>query len=151
MRFFQILNVCDSEIHRVQFHVNISNGIEMAVLEKGQIFTAGKRCQFSAFLTMLDFQKLQYPNVFNGKIMPKPIYFICYLLVVCVTTGLVKKWPMKSRTIVVLTSLFVFSIDDPKQNAGSLLTPVSSTVFDALTHGTLGFAFHGSFNNHLFQ
>ena len=80
--------------------------------------------------------------------MPKPIYFICYLLVVCVTTGLVKKWPMKSRTIVVLTSLFVFSIDDPKQNAGSLLTPVSSTVFDALSHGTLDFALHGSYLNH---
>ena len=47
--------------------------------------------------------------------------------------------------------LFVFSIDDPKQNAVSLLTPVSSIVFDSLSHGTLGFAFHGSSNNHLFQ
>ena len=48
-------------------------------------------------------------------------------------------------------SLFVSSIDDPKQNAGSFLTPVFSIVFYALLHGTLGFAFHGSFNNHLFQ
>ena len=47
--------------------------------------------------------------------------------------------------------LFVSSIDDPKQNAGSFLTPVFSIVFYALLHGTLGFAFHGSFNNHLFQ
>ena len=47
--------------------------------------------------------------------------------------------------------LFVFSIDDPKQNAVSLLTPVSSIVLDALSHSTLRFAFHGSFNNHSFQ
>ena len=33
--------------------------------------------------------------------------------------------------------LFVFLIVGPKQNAGSLLTPVSDTVFDALSHGTL--------------
>ena len=45
-------------------------------------------------------------------------------------------------------SLFIFSIDDPKQNTGSLLIPVSSIVIDALSHGTLGFAFHGSSNNH---
>ena len=32
----------------------------------------------------------------------------------------------------------------PKQNAGSLLTPVSDTVFNALSHGTLGFALNGS-------
>ena len=44
--------------------------------------------------------------------------------------------------------LFVFSIDDPKQNAGSHLTVVSGVVFDALSHGTLGFALHGSFFNH---
>ena len=48
-------------------------------------------------------------------------------------------------------ALFVFSIDDLKQNAGSLLTPLSSKGFYALSHGTLAFAFHGSFNNHLFQ
>ena len=47
--------------------------------------------------------------------------------------------------------LFVFSIDDTKQNAGSLLTPVSSIVFGAPLHCTLSFAFHGCFNNHLFQ
>ena len=48
-------------------------------------------------------------------------------------------------------TLFVFSIDDPKRNAGSLLTPVSSIVFYALSSGTLGFALHGSFNNHLHE
>ena len=36
--------------------------------------------------------------------------------------------------------LFVFSIDDSKQNATSLLTPVSNIVFDVLSSGTLGFA-----------
>ena len=45
-------------------------------------------------------------------------------------------------------SQFVFSMVGPKQNAGSLLTPVSDTIFDALSHGTLGFALHGSFFNH---
>ena len=45
-------------------------------------------------------------------------------------------------------SLFVFSLSDPKQNARSLLTPVSGTVFYALSHGSLGFALHGSFLNH---
>ena len=45
-------------------------------------------------------------------------------------------------------SLLVFSIVGPKQNAGSLLTPVSDTVFNALSHGTLGFALHGSFFSH---
>ena len=42
------------------------------------------------------------------------------------------------------SALFVFSIDDPKQNATSLLTPVSNIVFYALSSGTLGFALHGS-------
>ena len=50
-----------------------------------------------------------------------------------------------------LQSLFVFSIVDTKQNAGSLLTQVSSIVFDALSHGTLCFALHGSSFNHFFQ
>ena len=45
-------------------------------------------------------------------------------------------------------SLFVFSICGPKQNATSLLTSVTDTVFNALSHGTLGFAVHGSFFNH---
>ena len=44
--------------------------------------------------------------------------------------------------------LFVFSMVGPKQNAGPLSTPVSDTVFDALSHGTLGFALHGSYLNH---
>ena len=48
-------------------------------------------------------------------------------------------------------SLFVFLIVGPKQNAGSLFTHDSDTVFYALSHGTLGFALNGSFNNHLFQ
>ena len=46
-------------------------------------------------------------------------------------------------------ALFVFSIDGLKQNAGSVLTPFSNIVLYALSNGTLGFAFHGSFNNHL--
>ena len=45
---------------------------------------------------------------------------------------------------VIVLPLFVFSIDGLKQNAGSLLTPVSYTFFYALSHGTLGFALHGS-------
>ena len=40
------------------------------------------------------------------------------------------------------TPLFVFSISDPKQNARSLLTPVSGTVFYAFSHGSLAFALH---------
>ena len=45
------------------------------------------------------------------------------------------------------TALFVFSMHGPKQNAGSLLTPISYTVFDAISHGTLGFALLGSYLN----
>ena len=45
-----------------------------------------------------------------------------------------------------LFSLFVFSMVGPKQNAGSLLTPVSDTIFDAC--GALGLALHGSYLNH---
>ena len=54
------------------------------------------------------------------------------------------------RGINALTSvpLFGFSMVGPKQNAGSLLTAVSDTVLYALSHGTLGFALHGSFFNH---
>ena len=47
-----------------------------------------------------------------------------------------------------LKPLFVFSLSDPKQNARSLLTPVSGTVLYVLSHGTLGSALHGSFFNH---
>ena len=46
-----------------------------------------------------------------------------------------------------LQALFVFSIVGPKQNAGSLLTPVSDTVLFSLLHGTPGFALQGSFFN----
>ena len=48
-------------------------------------------------------------------------------------------------------TLFVFSIDDPKQNATSLLTPVSDIVFYALSSGALGFALNGSFSKHLHE
>ena len=51
------------------------------------------------------------------------------------------------KKFLTLTSL-CFSIVSPKQNAGSLLTTVSDTVFDALSHGALGFALHGSSFNH---
>ena len=44
--------------------------------------------------------------------------------------------------------LFVFLKSDPKQNARSLLTPVSDPAFHALSHGSLSFALHGSFFNH---
>ena len=43
------------------------------------------------------------------------------------------------------TPLFVFLKSDPKQNARSLLTPVSDPAFHALSHGSLSFALHGSF------
>ena len=65
---------------------------------------------------------------------------------VSVTNALKKKYRIKK-----LSSLFVFSIDGPKRNATSLLTPVSNIVFHALSSGTLGFALHGSFNNHLHE
>ena len=55
----------------------------------------------------------------------------------------------KNITCQKLPSLFVFSLSDPKQNARLLLTPVSGTVVYALSHGSLGFALHGSFFNHL--
>ena len=47
-----------------------------------------------------------------------------------------------------MVSLFVFSIGGPKQNVKSFLTPVSESVFYALSRGSLGFALHGSFFNH---
>ena len=49
-----------------------------------------------------------------------------------ITTDDVAPWRLE------LGTLFVFSTDGLK-NAGSLLTPVSSIVFDALSHSTLGF------------
>ena len=45
-------------------------------------------------------------------------------------------------------ALSVFSIVGPKQNAGSVMTSVSDTVFYAHSHGTHGFALHGSFFNY---
>ena len=45
--------------------------------------------------------------------------------------------------------LFVFLKSDPKQNARSFLTPVTDPTFHALSHGSIGFALHGSFFNHL--
>ena len=44
------------------------------------------------------------------------------------------------------TPLFVFLKSDAKQNARSLLTPVSDPTFHAFSHGSLGFALHGSFS-----
>ena len=58
-------------------------------------------------------------------------------------------WFLKNRCYLQQQStLFVFLIDGPKQNAGSLLTPVSNIVFYALSSGTPGFALHGSSLNH---
>ena len=54
-------------------------------------------------------------------------------------------------TIALFMSLFVFLINGVKQNARSLLTPVSDTDFYALLHGSLHFVLHGSSNNRLFQ
>ena len=55
-------------------------------------------------------------------------------------------------TAPIYLSLLVFSIaGGPKQNARSLLTHVSDTVFHALSHGSLHFDLHGSLVNHLFQ
>ena len=45
-------------------------------------------------------------------------------------------------------TLFVFSLSDRKQNARSLLTPVSGPDFYALSCGTFGFALHDSFFYH---
>ena len=56
---------------------------------------------------------------------------------------LLKGNPISKRPL----PLFVFLIVGPKQNAGSLLTPVSETVY-VLSYGTLGFALHGSSFNH---
>ena len=44
-----------------------------------------------------------------------------------------------------------FSINGLKQNARSLLTPVSDPAFYALSHGSKHFLLHGSSKNHLFQ
>ena len=41
-------------------------------------------------------------------------------------------------------SLFVFSINGPKQNARSLLTQISSSILHALSHDSLHFGLHGS-------
>ena len=45
-------------------------------------------------------------------------------------------------------SLFVFSIGSREQNGVSLLTPVSDSIFIALSDGTFLFSLHGSFKNH---
>ena len=58
--------------------------------------------------------------------------------------------PVKLLSVhaLICVPLFVFSLSDPKQNARSLLKPVSGTVFHALSNGSLGFALHGSTLNH---
>ena len=45
-------------------------------------------------------------------------------------------------------SLFVFSIGSREQNGVSLLTPVSDSVFIALSDDTFLFSLHGSFKIH---
>ena len=58
------------------------------------------------------------------------------------------------RTLILLViyakppSRFVFLRDNPQQNGVSLLTPVSDSVFIALSDGTIHFAPHGSSLNH---
>ena len=47
-----------------------------------------------------------------------------------------------------VSSLFVFQNDDSQQNVNYFLTPVFNSVFNALSHGTLCFALHGSSNIH---
>ena len=47
-------------------------------------------------------------------------------------------------SLMLTPSLFVFSIGDPKQNVNSFMTPVYDSVFNALSHGSLGFVLHGS-------
>ena len=53
------------------------------------------------------------------------------------------------QIIVFYDTLFVFSTDDPKQDAASLLTPVPNLVSYALSSGTIGSALHGISVNHL--
>ena len=57
---------------------------------------------------------------------------------------------IKRATYTLTNTLFVFSINGPKQNATSILTPGSDPAFYALSHGTLSFASHGISNNHGF-
>ena len=47
--------------------------------------------------------------------------------------------------------MFVVLINGPKQNARSLLAPVSGQAFYALSHDSLHFVLHGSPINRLFQ
>ena len=56
-----------------------------------------------------------------------------------------------AQTQQVPLSQCVFSINGPKQNARSLLTPVSVQAFYALSNGSKHFVLHGSSNNRLFQ
>ena len=60
-------------------------------------------------------------------------------------------WSQNQNNETLSLPLFVFSISSPKQNATSLLTPVSDTVFNALSRGSLHFLLHGSSNNRFFQ
>ena len=48
----------------------------------------------------------------------------------------------------IISSLFVFSLGGREQNGVSLLTPVSDSVYIALSDGTFIFSLHGSFKNH---
>ena len=73
--------------------------------------------------------------------------FFCKILLLILREAATEGQQGKCEEIVKHRALFVFFRDGLKQNAGSLLTPVSSTVFDALSNGTLRFAFHVSSNN----
>ena len=68
-------------------------------------------------------------------------------------TSQVKKWLicLNSKSMPPLSKampLFVFLIGSCEQNGVSLLTPVSDSVFIALSDGTFLFSLHGSFKNH---
>ena len=58
---------------------------------------------------------------------------------------------MDLEMIQITVTVDFFSIGGLKQNTRSLLTLVSDTVFFALSHGSLHFVLHSSFNNRLYQ
>ena len=59
-----------------------------------------------------------------------------------------KVWLFCRLELIHRLALFVFSIGSRKQNGVSLLTPVSDSIFIALSDGTFLFSLHGSFKNH---
>ena len=75
--------------------------------------------------------------------------FFCKILLLILREAATEGQQGKCEEIVKHRALFVFFRDGLKQNAGSLLTPVSYTICYALSYGTLGFALHGSSFNHI--